>query len=191
MFISQLGWNGTHFLSPTGEPVKMLFKLYPWEWLLLEDADRKLLKADVVWVEPPWKAVLSNKGLLPILWELFPDHRNLLASFWTLEQATAKLGAHYVAKPLLGREGQNITIKSEQGEFSVPGIYTDNGYVYQQVCMPPKHGTRYCCFGGWVVGDKAAGLAIREDLTPIITNHSSFIPHVIFPPKDEKPEASK
>lgn len=26
------------------------------------------------WVEPIWKMLLSNKGLLPILWELYPGH---------------------------------------------------------------------------------------------------------------------
>ncbi len=179
--IGDLGWNKvtSQFLSPKGEPVRLLFKLYPWEWLFLEDEDQKLLKADVIWVEPPWKAVLSNKGLLPILWELFPAHPTLLASFWSQEEAEKQLGKLYVSKPLLGREGQNVTIRSEQGEFSVPGIYTDQGFIYQQVCMPPRMGTRWAAFGGWVVGDIASGLAVREDGTPILTNHSSFIPHIV------------
>ena len=28
------------------------------------------------WIEPIWKILLSNKGILPILWELFPHHAN-------------------------------------------------------------------------------------------------------------------
>ena len=34
------------------------------------------------WIEPPWKAILSNKAILPILWEMFPESPYLLpASF--------------------------------------------------------------------------------------------------------------
>ena len=38
--------------------------------------------AKTIWIEPPWKMLLSNKGILPVLWELYPGHPNLLeASF--------------------------------------------------------------------------------------------------------------
>ena len=33
---------------------------------------RKLVEAPTRWIEPPWKAILSNKGILPLLWEMFP-----------------------------------------------------------------------------------------------------------------------
>jgi len=29
-------------------------------------------------IEAPWKMVLSNKAILPILWEMFPGHPNRL-----------------------------------------------------------------------------------------------------------------
>ena len=32
-------------------------------------------------LEPAWKAALSNKGLLPVLWEMFEGHPNLLPAF--------------------------------------------------------------------------------------------------------------
>jgi len=31
--------------------------------------------------------------------------------------------------------------------------------------------------GAWVVGDDAAGIGIREDVTTITTNRSQFVPH--------------
>ncbi|MGB7443187.1 MAG: glutathionylspermidine synthase family protein [Coleofasciculaceae cyanobacterium] len=33
-------------------------------------------------LEPAWKLILSNKAILPILWELFPNHPNLLPSYY-------------------------------------------------------------------------------------------------------------
>jgi glutathionylspermidine synthase len=33
-------------------------------------------------IEPLWKSVLSCKALLPLLWELFPDHPNLLPAYF-------------------------------------------------------------------------------------------------------------
>ena len=54
-------------------------------------------------VEPPWKMLLSNKAILPVLWELFPDHPNLLASTW--EPTAAMRADGYVTKPVSGRGG--------------------------------------------------------------------------------------
>ena len=43
---------------------------------------QQLAKAPTRWIEPPWKAILSNKGMLPLLWEMFPGHPNLLPAFF-------------------------------------------------------------------------------------------------------------
>ena len=75
----------------------------------------------------------STKGLLPILWSLFPHHPNLLPAYWTKAEAEAALGKHFVEKPLLGREGQNVSIHAEQGLFTRGGEYADTGFIYQQV----------------------------------------------------------
>lgn len=34
------------------------------------------------WVEPLWKSVLSNKGLMPLLWRYYPNHPNLLPAWF-------------------------------------------------------------------------------------------------------------
>lgn len=51
--------------------MKRCFKLYPWEWMADESPAGCL--ADVTWVEPVWKLVMSNKAILCTLFELFPD----------------------------------------------------------------------------------------------------------------------
>eukprot|EP01027_Heterolobosea_sp_BB2_P003115 GEZU01004718.1.p2 GENE.GEZU01004718.1~~GEZU01004718.1.p2 ORF type:complete len:127 (+),score=32.87 GEZU01004718.1:132-512(+) len=61
-------------------------------------------------VEPTWKMILSNKGILPILWEMFPNHPYLLPAYWSLKDADPATREAHVKKPLLGREGENVTI---------------------------------------------------------------------------------
>jgi glutathionylspermidine synthase len=85
-------------------PIDHCFKLYPWEWLWREEFAPYLAADCVRFIEPTWKMLLSNKGLLPILWELFPDHPNLLPAF----DLAAPLGDRYVRKPKLSREGSNV-----------------------------------------------------------------------------------
>jgi len=59
-------------------PIERLFKLYPWEWLAAEPFFAEIGQERGRFVEPAWKMMLSNKGLLPILWELNPGHPLLL-----------------------------------------------------------------------------------------------------------------
>ncbi len=78
MDIEEIGWNGQAFTDLGETPIRFLFKLYPWEWMLREEFGPHLMADTMGVVEPPWKMLLSNKAILPILWEMFPDHPNLL-----------------------------------------------------------------------------------------------------------------
>lgn len=46
-----------------------VLNFYPWEWMIDESPDGCL--AQVEWLEPIWKLVMSNKAILSILYELF------------------------------------------------------------------------------------------------------------------------
>jgi glutathionylspermidine synthase len=48
--------------------------------MVREEFGKYLATADAIWLEPPWKMLLSNKGILPVLWELYPNHPFLLAA---------------------------------------------------------------------------------------------------------------
>jgi glutathionylspermidine synthase len=124
-------------------------------------------------VEPPWKALLSNKAILAVLWELFPDHPNLLPAYFSPDY----LGADFVKKPFLSREGANISFSGKRRDIRSEGPYGAEGFVYQARAELPAFDGRYPVIGAWVVGDEAAGIGIREDVTPITTNRSQFVPH--------------
>src|SRR2546427_7450469 len=98
------------FIARQGKPIELAFKLYPWEWMLREDFGSSLPGASTQWVEPPWKAILSNKGILPLLWAMFPRHPNLLPAYFDDDEVAARLGTSYVRKPLYSREGANIEL---------------------------------------------------------------------------------
>jgi glutathionylspermidine synthase len=118
--------------------------------------------------------LLSNKGLLPILWELFPEHPNLLPAYEIAEP----LGSRYVRKPKLSREGSNVSWM--EGGVAVEengGSYGEEGFVFQATASIPDFDGNHPVFGVWVVDHEAAGLGIREDTRRITGNLSRFVPH--------------
>ncbi|MGC4013899.1 MAG: glutathionylspermidine synthase family protein [Luteolibacter sp.] len=160
--------------------IQRLFKLYPWEWMAAEDFFRHIPPHRALFTEPAWKMMLSNKGILPILWELNPGHPLLLpASLDFVELQRAGID-RYVAKPLLGREGANVRI-FERGRITADsgGDYTDSPLVYQQKADLLQDGSRTCVWGAWMVGDACRGLSVREDDGPITRNTSRFLAHVL------------
>lgn len=156
------------------------FKLYPWEHMLREPYARQLAASGDVFIEPAWKSVLSNKGMLPLLWQRHRNHPNLLASFFAEDREASSFG-DYVRKPLLSREGENVTIfQAGQELASAPGEYGEEGFVVQAYAPLFESETGYAVLGSWVVGDRACALGIREDRSRITANLSRFVPHVIL-----------
>jgi glutathionylspermidine synthase len=176
--IDEVGWNGTHFVTPDGLPLGAVFKLYPWEWMVREDFARYLGKDGTIWIEPPWKMLLSNKGILPILWELYPQHPNLLeARFESAGEMTA-----WVRKPLLGREGANITLHQTGIDMETDGSYGAEGFIFQALAPPARFDGMHAVIGSWLIGhedNSSCGIGIRESESPIITNTSRFVPHLL------------
>ncbi len=171
--IADLGWNGGAFTDLEERRVAALFKLYPWEWLVREPFAENLLARPMAMIEPAWKMLLSNKAILPILWQMFPGHPNLLpASF-----EAGKFAADYVKKPLYSREGANVTIDVGGVKIEAPGEYGAEGFIYQSYHALPQFGGSHTVIGSWVIGGDPAGIGIREDDSPITKNTSRFLPH--------------
>jgi glutathionylspermidine synthase len=179
LFVGDIGWDGAQFVDTEGTEIHALFKLYPWEWLVAETFGTHIARNHLQWLEPAWKMVLSNKGILAILWELFPESPYLLETHLEPTQEMQTWG--FVKKPLLSREGANVTISA--GLFGTDersgGAYGDEGFVYQAVAKLPDFNGRHPVIGSWVVGDQAVGMGIRESQSLITDNRSQFVPHVI------------
>lgn len=167
-----------HYTDLSDRTIGTLFKLYPLEDLMREDFARWLPTSGLRLIEPAWKAVLSNKGILPLLWEKHRGHPNLLAA--EFDDGEGVLAPGWVRKPLHSREGANVTIALPDGRrLASEGPY--HGPCIRQAFHPlAQFDSRHALLGSWVVGDRACGLGVREDASPITRDGACFVPHVIL-----------
>ncbi len=173
--VGAIGWDAVAkcFSDEQNNEIKSLFKLYPWEWMVREAFGTNLIASHMRVIEPAWKMLLSNKAILPVLWQLYPDHPNLLASYYEPQKFTTD----FVKKPMLSREGANVTITTKTGEIAIPGDYGAEGFIYQAYHPLPVYDGSHTVIGTWIIGDEPAGMGIREDESPVTKNTSRFLPH--------------
>ncbi|MFJ9925861.1 MULTISPECIES: glutathionylspermidine synthase family protein [Streptomyces] len=182
--MEEIGWDtlSGRFVDNRLRFIRSIFKLYPWEWLttdafgghVLDTLDNGGGSGSTLWIEPAWKMLLSNKALLAVLWELYPGHPHLLPAHLDGPRDLAATG--YVAKPLLGREGEGITLHPPG---SAPAVRPDP-CCYQQLAPLPVFDGNHVVLGAWVVDGEPAGLGIRESAGPVTDEYARFLPHVIL-----------
>ena len=161
--------------------ITTLVKLYPWEWIMAEAYGRRVPASGVRFIEPPWKAIVSNKGLLPLLWEMFEGHPNLLPAYFEGDPGAAALAGSYVRKPLLSRQGANIEIVRDGAtQSSSDGPYGDEDCIVQAFHPLPEFDGHYPLIGCWMAASKSVGMCIREDRTLVTGKDARFVPHVIL-----------
>ncbi|MFF6851616.1 glutathionylspermidine synthase family protein [Streptomyces antimycoticus] len=183
--MEDIGWErlSGRFVDKRFRFIRSCFKLYPWEWLatdrfgpqVLDTLDNGGGTGSTLWIEPAWKMLLSNKALLAVLWELFPDHPNLLPAYLDGPRELARTNG-YVAKPLLGREGAGVTVHPPGEE----PVLRDEPCCYQELAPLPDFDGNRVVLGTWVVEGEAAGLGIRESAGLVTDEYARFIPHVIL-----------
>ena len=179
--MGDIGLDESCFVDRQGRRIDFMFKLYPWEWMFADDFGRAPAMQRTRFVEPPWKMILSGKGMLALLWEMAPGHPNLLPTFFEDDPRAAALGDHYARKPLYSREGADIELIDGSSKTRGPSDgYGAEGYIRQALCPLPNFDGRRPVVGSWIVGDAPAGMGIREDISPITSNRSRFVPHVIL-----------
>jgi glutathionylspermidine synthase len=132
-------------------------------------------------IEPAWKCLLSNKGLLPLLWEMAPGHPNLLPAYFESDDRKTAIGERFARKPIWSREGANVLlIDGEDVVGHTGGTYGTEGYIRQALVELQAFDGMFPVLGSWLVGDEPAGMGIREDATRVTGNRSRFVPHVIL-----------
>ena len=179
LFVDDIGWDTKDqvFVDMQDLPIRNIFKLYPWEWMVVEEFGANILndRSKALWIEPAWKMILSNKAILPVLWELYPDCPYLLPAYFESGRLT-----DYVKKPILSREGSNIElIRGNTILQQTEGDYGQEGHIYQQLFTLPSFDGNYPVLGSWIIGQEPAGMGIREADNLVTDNLSRFIPHLI------------
>lgn len=190
-----------NFTDAEDRVIGILVKLYPWEDLLRDPFAKYLATAGCLFLEPAWKAVLSNKGLLPVLWQMFEGHPNLLPAFFesdvqdaivghgpalprvaaAFDRAELLLRQGHVTKPLFSREGASISIfeDGQISESSPNDAYAAHPKIVQAYHALPLFDGFRPVIGAWVVGQACAGIGIRDDRSRITQDLSRFKPHYI------------
>ena len=169
------------FVDAKNVPLDLLFKLYPWEWMMREAFGRYLAGAPTQFVEPPWKAILSNKGILPLLVGdvsrpsqsaagLFRRRRESRRA-WRLLRAQAALLAR-------GRQYRAGACRQQRVDRD-SGPYGAEGFVRQALAPLPQFDGHHVVLGSWIAAGQPCGLSVREDASPITKNSSRFVPHAI------------
>jgi glutathionylspermidine synthase len=177
-----------HLFGADDRKIETLYKLVPWEHVADDKFAPYLERDNTLIIEPAWKAILSNKRLSVLLWEMFPGHPLLLPTYATPE----KLGSTYVEKPIFGRVGMSIKTvidgKVAGHNEHIVGEPDYSGYprIYQQFHplpeLPGASGWRFQT-GIWVVGDgQIAGMDLRRDRSLVTgSNDLRFVPHYMIP----------
>ena len=155
-----------------------IFKLYPWETMLDEEFAPHALETyqSTRWIEPIWKMLLSNKGILPILWQLYPNHELLLEAHFEAS------GASYTARlrpqtPALPRGRQHHPRPRQRHHRLHPRPLQRPRDLPGPRPRSRSSTSRYPVLGLWMIDQECCGMGIRESAGPITDNLSSFVPH--------------
>lgn len=157
------------------------FKLIPWEDIALEESDLAMLLSNIVKNQkaiifnPAYTLLFQSKGLLKILWDLYPNHPLLLeSSFEPLE------GQKQVKKPIFGREGGNVSILDENASEleAVDGDYANHKMLYQAYTELPTDNKGKSYQAGVFYAYEACGLGFRKG-GKILDNMSKFVGHIV------------
>jgi len=160
---------------------ELWFKLLPWEDIAIEEPDLAMLLTQIInnqraiIFNPAYTLMFQSKGMLKILWDLFPNHPLLLeSSFEPLS------GKKQVKKPLFGREGGNIEIIDSSGKVLVAngGEYSNYPSLYQEYIELPKDESGAKYQAGLFFAYESCGLGYRKG-GEIIDNLSKFVGHII------------
>jgi len=162
------------------EQYEFFFKLIPWESIAIEEPElceiftNMVKNKQAIILNPAYTLLFQSKGILKILWDLYPNHPLLLeTSFEPLKNKKQ------VQKVTFGREGENVIIYDENMNVIAKedGEYQNFNKIYQEFVEFPSDGKNYYQAGVFFAYE-ACGLGYRKgDL--ILNNMSKFTGHIV------------
>ncbi len=157
------------------------FKLIPWEDIAIDEGELALIVTELIEnqkaiiINPSYTLLFQSKGMLKILWDLYPNHPLLLeTSFEPLENKKQ------VEKPCFGREGANVAIVNSDNslELKTDGVYENFKMVYQEYMQYPQDSAGNHYQAGVFYAYEACGLGFRKG-GQILDNMSKFVGHIV------------
>jgi glutathionylspermidine synthase len=180
-YIDEIEFSADEGVFYKDENYELWFKLIPWEDIALEESDLAMLLTNIIKNQkaiifnPAYALLFQSKGLLKILWDLYPNHPLLLeSSFEPLN------GQKQVEKPVFGREGGNVSILDAAIVTleHVDGDYSNHKMVYQAYTELPTDQEGLSYQAGVFYAYEACGLGFRKG-GKILDNMSKFVGHIV------------
>jgi len=180
-YIDEIEFSDEDGIVYNGANYELWFKLIPWEDIALEESDLAMLLTNIIKNQkaiifnPAYTLLFQSKGLLKILWDLYPKHPLLLeSSFEPL------VGQKQVKKPIFGREGGNVSILDENANAieSIEGDYENHKMVYQAYTELATDAKGLSYQAGVFYAYEACGLGFRKG-GKILDNMSKFVGHLV------------
>ena len=183
ILLGDIQYDGsTSLLDADHQKIDILCKMYPWEWFLAEDEAVSLPVVDTLFVEPEWTMILSTKASLPLLWQHFKGHTNLLPAYFAEDEEKPGLSSNYVIKPVFSMQGHNISIV-ENGAVTeeAQGAFSTEKCIVQEYVRLREYEGRFPILGGWIANGKPAGICTRESSQRITSEDDTrFAPHIVI-----------
>jgi len=180
-YIDEIEFSSEEGIFYNEENYELWFKLIPWEDIALEESDLAMLLTNIIKNQkaiifnPAYTLLFQSKGILKILWDLYPNHPLLLeTSFEPLE------GKKQVKKPIFGREGGNVSIIDAHSNIveQIEGDYSNHKMVYQAYTELPTDQEGNSYQAGVFYAYEACGLGFRKG-GKILDNMSKFVGHIV------------
>ena len=180
-YLENVEFDEDGIYDANGVKYEYFFKLYPWEDIAIDEPElattltKIMQNQEAIILNPAYTLLFQSKGIMKILYELFPTSPYLLQTSFTPLKDTKQ-----VEKPLFGREGANIKIIESNNEISLQtdGVYDNFNKVYQEYVelSQDKNGNSYQA--GVFFAYEACGVGFRKG-GKILDNMSKFVGHTI------------
>lgn len=180
-FVNEVSFDDENGIFWNGQNWEYWFKLIPWEMIAIDESDLALIIKNIIKnqkaiiLNPAYTLLFQSKGIMKILWDLYPNHPLLLeSSFEPLN------GKKQVKKPFLAREGANVSIINSDGSIEIQndGEYANGKFLYQEFADFAKDESGNSYQAGMFFAFEGCALGFRKG-KDIIDNYSKFVGHII------------
>lgn len=180
-FASEVSFDDENGIFWNEQNWEYWFKLIPWEMIAIDESDLALIIKNIIKnqkaiiLNPAYTLLFQSKGIMKILWDLYPNHPLLLeSSFEPLN------GKKQVKKPFLAREGANVSIINSDGSIEIQndGEYANGKFLYQEFADFAKDENGNSYQAGMFFAFEGCALGFRKG-KDIIDNYSKFVGHII------------
>ena len=180
-FVDEVGFDDEGGIFWNEKNWEYWFKLIPWEMIAIDESDLALIIKNImnnqkaIILNPAYTLLFQSKGIMKILWDLYPNHPLLLESSYQ-----PLSGKKQVKKPFLAREGANVSIINSDGSIEAQngGEYDNGKFLYQEFANFAKDDNGDSYQAGVFFAFEGCALGFRKG-KDIIDNYSKFVGHII------------